>query len=147
MKQILLLLSLYVFTACSANLGIQQVLKQSTSINNQITKVISNKSELKSARLKKEIETKLKQNIDFTKDNILIHTVREGSRCKYDEKFVKKDAQHVDIMLVYPKGSNFICMDASINYYFVYKVSKTIKRVGIKAFRHDYIVVDMERKN
>ena len=43
-------------------------------------------------------------------------------------------------MLVYSKSPNAIYMDASVNYYFVYKVSKSIKRVGIKAFRHDYVV-------
>ena len=53
----------------------------------------------------------------------------------------------MDIMLVGSKNPNAICMDASINYYFVYKVSKSIKRVGIKAFRHDYVLVDMGRKN
>ena len=158
MKQILLLLSLYILTGCSANLGIQQIMKQISSESSQITKVISSKSELSNGKLKKQILglssfngqsskdiwSKIQTDVDFSKDNILIHTVRESSICDYDEKFIKKDAKQVDIMLVYPKNPNAICQEASVNYYLVYKVSKSIKRVGIKAFRHDYVVVDME---
>ena len=147
MKQILLLLTLYILTGCSANLGIEQIMKHSSSENSQITQVISSKSELDNAKLKKQILDKIQTDVDFSKDNILIHTVSESSQCDYDEKFVKKDVQQVDIMLVGSKSPNAICLDASVNYYFVYKVSKSIKIVGIKAFRHDYVIVEMGRKN
>ncbi len=143
MKQIFLVLSLYILTGCSANLGIQQIIKQTTSKSSQVTQVIRNKNELINAKLKKKILDKIQTAIDFSKDNILIHTVYENSICDYDEKFIKKDAQQVDIMLVGSKNPNAICRYEGVNYYLVYRVSKSIKRVGIKAFRHDYVIVEM----
>ena len=145
------------FTACS-KVGIEPIMKHRISGNKQITQVLTNKSQLKSNKLKKQILgsyaldgqnskdiwNKLNTDIDFNKDNILIYTVYQVRNCGYDEKFIKKDSQQVDIVLSTPKKSDTICTYSELNHYFIYKVSKKIKKVGIKAFKHDYVVVEMK---
>ena len=157
MKKTLILATILMLTACS-KVGIEPIMKHQISENRQITQVITKKSQLKSNKLKKQILgsysldgrnskdiwTKLNTDIDFTKDNILIYTVYQVGNCGYDEKFIKKDSQQVDIVLSTPKKSDTICTYSELNHYLIYKVSKKIKKVGIKAFRHDYVIVEMK---
>ena len=150
------LLSLLIFTGCSTKVGIEQVMKLTISEDKQITRVISNKDELKSAEKQifslrlfngknsKTVWNKIKTDINLSKENILIHTVHQNGICKYDEKFIKKSFEQVDIMLMDSKNPNGICMYDLVNYYLIYRVSKNIKKVGIKAFNYDYVVVDMK---
>jgi len=70
-------------------------MKHRISENKQITQVLTNKSQLKSNKLKKQILgsyaldgrkskdiwNKLNTDIDFTKDNILIYTVYQVRNC------------------------------------------------------------------
>jgi len=79
-------------------------------------------------------------NVDFNKNNVLIYTFKEASICSYKENRVLKDNQQIDITFTYTGG---ICMDASTVYYLAYKISKDIKKVSIKAFEKEAVIIDI----
>ncbi len=78
-------------------------------------------------------------NIDFEKDNILIYTFREHSICDYKEDRVLKDTKQIDITFT---QTSEICMDSSIVYFLAYKVLKNIKKIRIKAFEQESVVIN-----
>ena len=95
-----------------------------------------------SMKKKRAIKDTILSYIDFKKENILINTFYESAGCVYDEKYIKRTPYKIDIVISVKK--NGICTTMEKDYFLIYKVSKKIKRVGIKAFRHDYVVVEMK---
>ena len=83
-------------------------------------------------------------NIDFEKDNVLIYTFLEPWICSYAENRVLRDNKQLDITFII---TSVACGSAMTGYYLAYKVSKDIEKVGIKAFNHEPIIIDMKSKN
>ena len=155
--QILILGLTYAFIGCSSHVGINKVLIEYTEAGlpalsksnrifmdrNTLQKAITN-SKLLNTKRKKAIWKSILNNTDFKKENILIYTFHENSICDYEEKFIKKDSKQIDIIFSISNNPNAICRHSDITYYFAYKVSKNIEKVGIKAFKHDYVIVEMK---
>jgi len=158
--QILIFGLIYTFVGCSSHVGIDKVSTEYIEYTNEglpalskgnrvfmdrntLQKAITN-SKLLNTKRKKAIWNSILNNTDFKKENILIYTFHENSICDYDEKFIKKDSEQVDIVFSMSNNPNALCRYSDINYYFAYKVSKSIQRVGVKAFKHDYVLVEMK---
>ena len=155
--QILIFVLTYAFVGCSSHVGIDKILIEYTeeglpalSKDNRIfmdrdtlQKAITN-SKLLNTKRKKAIWKSILNNTDFKKENILIYTFHENSICDYEEKFIKKNSKQIDIIFSISNNPNALCRYSDITYYFAYKVSKNIEKVGIKAFKHDYVIVEMK---
>jgi len=79
-------------------------------------------------------------HVDFEKDNILIYTFRQHSICDYRVDRFSKNTQKLNIVFT---QTSEICGEAAVNYYLAYRLSKDIKKVSIKAFEKETVLIDM----
>ncbi len=119
--------------------------------SNQRNQIITNKDELQkliynskivNIKEKNIVMKNILSNIDLKKDNILISSNHEPSQCSLSEKYLQKTAEQVDVIISIKKDGE--CFTAPKTYNYVYKVSKKIKKVGLKLFEHDYVIIKMK---
>ena len=118
---------------------------------NQENQVITSKNELqkfiynsKAGDIKEKniVIKNILSKVDFKKDNILISSNYQSSQCSHNEKYIQRTPQQIDVIISIKKKG--ICYTAPKTYKFVYKVSKQIKKVGLKFFNYDYVIIEMK---
>lgn len=78
-------------------------------------------------------------DVDFAKENLFVYTILEEQICNYQETISLNDSKYADIKF---EATSTTCDSARILYYLVYKVSKKVETIGIKAFDHGYVTVE-----
>jgi len=152
MKKTLILATILMLTGCSSKVKIENISKQERimGIVKLDKKVFTDRVSLEKAILglkflstsKKIIWKKRLKDIDFSKNNILVYSFDKCGICGYQEKFIQKSTTQADIIFRFkPKG---ICIHIEGYYTNVYKVSKDIKKVGVKSCDKGYVVVEMK---
>ena len=152
MKKTLILATILMLTACSTKVEIENISKKERirGIGKLDKKVFTNSVSLEKAALglkslstsKKLIWKKRLKDIDFSKNSILVYSFNKCGICEYQEKFIQKSTTQADIIFRFkPKGK---CIFIEGHYTNIYKVSKKIKKVGVKSCDKDYVVVDMK---
>jgi len=133
-----------IFTPITMRLSLPGILSpQGSAITSEegLNRLLSSNKSI-SIKEKRAIKNTILSHIDFEKENILINSFNESVGCDYDEKYIKRTPSKVDIVISVKK--NVACTTMEKGYFFIYKVSKNIKKVGLKVFRHDYVVVEMK---
>ena len=138
---------LYTLIGCSSKVsGIERLIEaEGLSVKSQVfTDEIGLNKAIANSHLTKRGQiswNEILDNIDFKKDNILYYVLHKKGHCEINEKFIKRDSKWIDIVISHKPKGRCIGIDG---YYFFYKISKDIKKVGVKAFRHDYVFVEMK---
>ena len=79
-----------------------------------------------------------KNNIDFEKNNLFIYTIHQSSICRYEIIENLKDKK-VEITF---KITGMTCASSLIDYFLVYKVSKDVETIEVKAFRLNPVTIE-----
>ena len=79
-----------------------------------------------------------KNNIDFEKNNLFIYTIHQSSICRYEIIENLKDKK-VEITF---KITRKACASSFIDYFLVYKVSKDVETIEVKAFRLNPVTIE-----